>query len=239
NPVMVNLLFDSELFEAIPPSATAPKVFTIRASDPLVEAGTYYDTILVSAINAINSPQTVFVKTVVRDGTIPPRIQLESTELVFNLKAGSPPPVPILFPILNRFGGCMEWEIVEDVPWMSASRLSGNVPGETILGFDIGGFGCGSYTDSFLVVAPSASNSPVKVSLKLNIWNSRGDCNFNCKVNIADVVYLTNYLFYGGPLPRPEWKIGDVNCNEAVNISDLVYLLVYLFHNGAPPCEEP
>ena len=239
DPVQVNLLFDSELFEAIPPSATAPRVFTIRAFDPLVEAGTYYDTILVSAINAINSPQTVIVKTIVRDGTIPPRIHLETTELVFNIKAGSPAPVPILFPILNRFGGCMEWELVEDVPWMTASNLSGDVPGETILGFDIGGFGCGSYTDSFLVYAPSASNSPQKVSLELNVWNSRGDCNFNCKVNIADVVYLTNYLFYGGPEPQPEWKIGDVNCNEAVNISDMVYLLVYLYHYGPPPCEEP
>ncbi len=62
-----------------------------------------------------------------------------------------------------------------------------------------------------------------------------GDCNGDGGINIADAMYLVNYLFIpGSPAPAP-LKLGDVNCDGAVNIADAMYLINYLFIEGSPP----
>ena len=61
-----------------------------------------------------------------------------------------------------------------------------------------------------------------------------GDANGDGIVNIADVVYLINYLFAGGPAPDP-LASGDENGDCEVNIADVVYLMNYLFLGGPPP----
>jgi len=62
----------------------------------------------------------------------------------------------------------------------------------------------------------------------------RGDANGDGVIDIADVVYLINYLFIDGPAPDPLW-VGDANCDDVVNIADVVYLINYLFTGGPPP----
>ena len=62
----------------------------------------------------------------------------------------------------------------------------------------------------------------------------RGDANGDGLINIADVVFLVNYLFGGGMPPCPEGA-GDANSDGAVNIADVVYLVNYLFGGGPPP----
>ena len=61
-----------------------------------------------------------------------------------------------------------------------------------------------------------------------------GDANGDGVINSADVVYLINYLFKGGPAPDPLWS-GDVNCDEIINSADVAYLIDYLFKGGPPP----
>lgn len=62
-----------------------------------------------------------------------------------------------------------------------------------------------------------------------------GDVNANGVINAADVVYLINYLYIGGPAPIP-LQAGDVNCNGVINAADVVYLINYLFISGPAPC---
>jgi hypothetical protein len=62
-----------------------------------------------------------------------------------------------------------------------------------------------------------------------------GDTNGDGTIDSADVVYLINYLFIGGPEPVPDLCVGDVNGDGVVNISDVVYLINYLFINEPPP----
>jgi hypothetical protein len=64
----------------------------------------------------------------------------------------------------------------------------------------------------------------------------RGDANKDGKVTVADVVYLINYLFKGGPVPIPGTIVGDANCDGKVTVADVVYLINYLFKGGPPPC---
>jgi hypothetical protein len=61
-----------------------------------------------------------------------------------------------------------------------------------------------------------------------------GDIDGNGKVDIVDVVYLTNYLLKSGP--DPVFK-GDVNCDALVNMPDAVYLVYYVLKSGLPPCD--
>ena len=62
-----------------------------------------------------------------------------------------------------------------------------------------------------------------------------GDLTGDGEVDIADVIYLINYLFIGAPPPDPLF-LGDVDCDDLVNIGDVVYLINYLFLGGPEPC---
>jgi hypothetical protein len=63
-----------------------------------------------------------------------------------------------------------------------------------------------------------------------------GDANTDGGLSVADVVYLINYLFKGGPSLKP-LESGDVNCDAKVSVADVVYLINYLFKGGPLPCE--
>jgi hypothetical protein len=73
---------------------------------------------------------------------------------------------------------------------------------------------------------------------EVRIYSSRakcGDVNADGVVSSADVVYLINYLFIGGPAPVP-LEAGDVNCDGVVSSADVVFLINYLFISGPAPC---
>jgi hypothetical protein len=52
--------------------------------------------------------------------------------------------------------------------------------------------------------------------------------------NVADLTYLVDYLFRGGP-PPPVMQAADVNSDTNVNVADLTYLVDYLFRGGPEP----
>jgi hypothetical protein len=62
-----------------------------------------------------------------------------------------------------------------------------------------------------------------------------GNANKDNITDIGDIVYLINYVFYGGEEPVPI-KLGNANCDEIVDIGDIVYLINYVFYGGNPPC---
>lgn len=62
-----------------------------------------------------------------------------------------------------------------------------------------------------------------------------GDANCDGTVNSADIAYLINYLFVGGPTPCVP-RLGDVNCDKSINSADIAYLINYLFVAGPKAC---
>jgi hypothetical protein len=62
-----------------------------------------------------------------------------------------------------------------------------------------------------------------------------GDANQDAIVDIGDIVYLINYVFYGGAEPQPNLYCNDVNADGVVDIGDIVYLINYVFYGGAEP----
>jgi hypothetical protein len=59
------------------------------------------------------------------------------------------------------------------------------------------------------------------------------------QINVADLTYLVESLFKGGP-PPPCIEEGNVNGdpNEDINVADLTYMVDFLFRGGPfpPPC---
>jgi hypothetical protein len=65
----------------------------------------------------------------------------------------------------------------------------------------------------------------------------RGDANGSGSVDLADAVFIVNWLFIGGPPPDP-MEAGDANCSGGVDLADAVYIVNWLFIGGPPPgCE--
>jgi outer membrane protein assembly factor BamB len=62
-----------------------------------------------------------------------------------------------------------------------------------------------------------------------------GDANVDEIVDIGDIVYLINYVFYGGTEPLPNLDCNDVNADGVIDIGDIVLLINYVFYGGAEP----
>ena len=91
-------------------------------------------------------------------------------------------------------------------------------------------------TEVVVFVQRDDSNKPVLKSVKSGLFPTwvYGDATGDSIVNVADVIYLLNYLFSGGDSPSPLASV-DVNYDCIVNIGDAVYLVNYVFGGGPEP----
>ncbi|MDE0961428.1 MAG: dockerin type I domain-containing protein, partial [Planctomycetota bacterium] len=62
----------------------------------------------------------------------------------------------------------------------------------------------------------------------------RGDANGSGAIDIADAIFLLDYLFSVATAPSPV-ESGDSNADGSIDISDAIYLLIYMFSAGDPP----
>jgi hypothetical protein len=63
-----------------------------------------------------------------------------------------------------------------------------------------------------------------------------GDPNLDGSITAADIIYMVNYVFKGGPEPLPVAAAGDVNCDGSATASDVIYLVGHVFKGGPAPC---
>jgi hypothetical protein len=74
-------------------------------------------------------------------------------------------------------------------------------------------------------------NMPYCASIVLSEY---GDANGDGVINIADVIYMINYLYRSGPYPS-SFEAGDANCDGDHGIVDIILLINYLYKGGRPP----
>ena len=87
---------------------------------------------------------------------------------------------------------------------------------------------------------PTSHVEVTKLAHQLNKWMGygRGDVNSDDMINLTDIIYLANYVGYGGPGPIPFSHLGDVNASGAIDGADVNYLVDYYFSGGACPAGE-
>ena len=67
---------------------------------------------------------------------------------------------------------------------------------------------------------------------------NRGNADGEGGINVADLTYLVDFLFFGGDTP-PCPEEGNVDAGGGINVADLTYLVDYLFFYGLPPAPCP
>jgi len=98
-----------------------------------------------------------------------------------------------------------------------------------------------SDTGSIVFTASATDEAGAVVDEALNLQVNTlwicGDINgdLNPMVDIADLVYLVDYMFTDGP-PPPVYQSGDVDGSGGIiDVADLVYLVDYMFTGGPEP----
>ncbi|MDF1543815.1 MAG: hypothetical protein P1R58_01790 [bacterium] len=239
DPVEVFLQYESDYLTLDHESGFTPMFVLATAKDVQLPLGTYYDTIIVNAPVAINSPDTIIVEFVMSPGVVDPEIFLGKDSYTIPTQENSGPTPQAILEILNKFGGCMEWETTEAIPWLYPDASTGNVPGSFNFNLNSTGYPLGEYTDTFFVEALDATNSPQPVSVTMQVWRFHGDWDWNGDINILDLVANVDYLFGGGPDPLPEKAVGSLNCDRFIDIVDLTIFVSYLWEGGDIPCGNP
>ncbi len=65
-----------------------------------------------------------------------------------------------------------------------------------------------------------------------------GDVNADRLLTSADIIYLVNYIFKGGPTPIPCIALGDNNCSGTITSADIIWMTTHIFKGGPPPCRS-
>ncbi len=77
---------------------------------------------------------------------------------------------------------------------------------------------------------------PVVIPGQLSVLAcGRGDLTCDQEIDIADLIYLVNYMFQNGPWPDPFYTADVDGDGIGPNIADLIYLVSFMFQDGPPP----
>jgi hypothetical protein len=83
-----------------------------------------------------------------------------------------------------------------------------------------------------VVVVWQQGSNPSDVFARLYCGGIAGDVDGSGTIDVADVFYLINHLFAGGPAPL---RSGDANGDGVVDIADVFFLINFLFAGGPLP----
>jgi Dockerin type I domain/Viral BACON domain len=240
DPVDYHMNYESDWFSLDHDSGTVTDIVEVTTRDAGFPVGIYYDSIEVTAMKALNSPQYMIIKINKSAGVVPPRILVGSNNITIPTQELNGPILGYIQSVDNEYGGCMPWTISENVPWLSTAPPSGDVPSSfQLIAESTPSFLFGQYPDSFYISSPGAVNSPRLIAVTMKVWRFVGDVNYDGRVNVVDLVYFVQYLFQSGSAPQPERRVGDVNCDESVNVVDLTTMVDYLFQFGDVLCGNP
>jgi len=243
-PFVYELDWNSDWLMPSHPTAEAPQVITLYFDYENMLPGVYYDTIVVSAYNAVNTPESLTLTLTILETDTAPLIWTNRNELSFYAqenRAGR----QFIINLNNYNPGCMEWTIDEDMTWMEFGidvkdgEETEDYPWNIRMMPNGYGMAFGYYEDTASIVSDSASNSPYPLYLDISIFRFYGDCDWNGVLNILDIAYMIQYLYKDGPTPMPQGIIGDCDCGYSVNIVDITLLINYIYYGGQPLCGNP
>lgn len=74
-----------------------------------------------------------------------------------------------------------------------------------------------------------------QIAIALDTGYLWGDANGSGSVTAADIVFIINYVFKGGPTPEPI-EAADITADGDINAADIICLVNYVFRGGETEC---
>jgi predicted outer membrane repeat protein len=100
------------------------------------------------------------------------RLAISDSQFSFSCAHGGPNPEPQVLQIRNCNGGNIDWEIVENYPWLSVSPQNGTSPGSpssVTISLDVNQLDIGTYLADMLITSPGAAGSPQTVHVTVKV----------------------------------------------------------------------
>ncbi len=118
---------------------------------------------------------------------------------------------------------CVDWERVPTPPGCDTIEVC--CPDSFVIAMD-----SVPYLDTIHVILEDGSVTVAEFTC--------GDVNADGAINVGDLTYMVEFLFFGGPAPQP-MASGNIDCQggDTPNVGDLTYMVTYLFDNGPAPCD--
>ena len=160
----------------VPLNDVAPSNIFFSFETSTLPIGDYYDTVVISSPEAINSPQEVVIHYHIASNpadlyVIPTTININYYECWQGIN--STPPLKY-FQIQNNGGGTLIWTASNHADWLKLQYTSGSSPivNSVTLTGAADDLPLGVYKDTITIVAAGALNSPKKIIVTLNIIES-------------------------------------------------------------------
>jgi predicted outer membrane repeat protein len=100
------------------------------------------------------------------------RLAISNTEFTFSCAKGGPNPNPQVLQIRNCNGKNLDWQIIENYPWLNVSPQSGTSlghPSSVTIAIDANKLDIGTYQADMLVTSSGATGSPQTVHVTVNV----------------------------------------------------------------------
>jgi len=194
DPVTFSLVEDVSWLLKSPSGGTPPQTVSVSVTTVGLTPDVYFDSVRIDAPDAVNSPQFLWVSLEVTPP--PPVISVTPAQFGFSAVAGGSDPASQILNISNDGGSTLSWAVSRKSSWLGLNPVSGSGAGAVTVSASIAGLGIGDYFDTITVSDPAATNSPVRVPVRLTIASD---------LPLIEVIEPLNQLvqpFYG-PLIDP------------------------------------
>jgi hypothetical protein len=127
----------------------------------------YYKLAAVNVNGVGGKPVTIGVNT---GTTGTPQLTVSRTRLNVGASTGGIATAPQFFSVRNGGTGILNWEVSEDVGWLSCTPVMGTNTGKVQVTVHATGLSPGTYNGTITVSAPGAVNSPRTIAVKLAVY---------------------------------------------------------------------
>jgi uncharacterized protein (TIGR03437 family) len=162
-------------------SGTAPSSLSVSVSPAGLSAGTYNDTIQISATGAANTPVSIAVTLTV--AAAPASLVVTPQALTFQYTVGSPVPAGQEISITNGGTGTISWTASGGAFWAALSALSGSTPGTQLVSVSPANLAAGTYMATLTIAAADPSITPVSVAVTLVVQGTQAAGSVTAAVN--------------------------------------------------------
>lgn len=101
----------------------------------------------------------------------PPALLLQQSNLSFAAIKGNPPPASQSVALFNEGSGTLNWRVLSNAAWLSASPTSGGTPETVALSVNASSLAVGTYTGTLTFSASGATNAPQTLTVTLTVTN--------------------------------------------------------------------